>query len=298
MREKKLLIVYNPNAGHGKAGHSLAEVEDLCRQHELDADLRLTQEPGHATEMVEAVNFEDFSGVVAAGGDGTVFEVVNGCFRNRAGPVIPFGVLPVGTGNSFSRDLDLKTGQVREALERVARAKTRWVDVGHFHSGDDDYYFLNILGAGFVSDVTATAVRLKALGSASYTVGVVYQTAFLSTFGLELELDGEVINREATFLEISNSRYTADFLMAPAARIDDGLLDITILGRITRRRLLKLFPTVFRGEHTRYDEVETFTARSIRIATEHPKILTPDGEIIGSTPAEVRCLHRALEVFF
>lgn len=143
----------------------------------------------------------------------------------------------------------------------------------------------------------ATAVRLKALGSASYTVGVVYQTAFLSTFGLELELDGEVIKREATFLEISNSRYTADFLMAPAARIDDGLLDITILGRITRRRLLKLFPTVFRGEHTRYDEVETFTARSIRIATEHPKILTPDGEIIGSTPAEVRCLHRALEVF-
>jgi YegS/Rv2252/BmrU family lipid kinase len=297
MPEKKLLIVFNPNAGHGKAGRTLAEVEDLCRQHELDADLRLTQEPGHATEIVKAVDFEDFSGVVAAGGDGTVFEVVNGCFRNPAGPVIPFGVLPVGTGNSFARDLDLKTGQVREALDRVARAATRRVDVGNFQAGTDGYHFLNILGAGFVSDVTATAVRLKALGSASYTVGVVYQTAFLSTFGVELELDGKVINREATFVEISNSRYTADFLMAPAARIDDGLLDVTLVGRISRRRLLKLFPTVFRGEHIQYDEVETFTAQSIRIVTNVPKVLTPDGEIIGSTPAEVRCLHRALEVF-
>ena len=67
--------------------------------------------------------------------------------------------------------------------------------------------------------------------------------------------------------------------------------------RSSRWRLLRLFPTVFRGEHVRYDEVETFRARRITMVNEHPKILSPDGELIGETPAEVECLHRALEIF-
>ena len=138
---------------------------------------------------------------------------------------------------------------------------------------------------------------MKILGNGAYTLGVVYRTAFLDTFHLRLELDGRTIERDTTFVEISNSRYTADFLMAPDASVDDGLLDITLLGKISRRRLLRLFPSVFRGEHILYDEVETFTAHRITVVNEHPKALSPDGELIGATPAEVTCLHRALEVF-
>ena len=293
----KLLLVANPCAGHGRAGRLLAEVSDTCRDLGLEVDTRLTERPGHATEIIEAENLAPFDGVVATGGDGTVFEAVNGLFRNPAGPAVPFGVLPMGTGNSFSRDLGLERGQVREALELIAGGATRKVDVGLCHTGNRDLYYLNILGVGFVSDVTATAAKLKLLGNSSYTIGVVYRTAFLGTFGLELELDGNIIEREATFLEISNSRFTADFLMAPEAKIDDGLLDVTLLGRISRRRLLRLFPTVFRGEHLQYPEVETFTARSIKVVSDQPKILTPDGELIGTTPADVTCLHHALDVF-
>ena len=293
----KLLLVANPSAGHGRGGRLLTEIGNICRDLGLQVDTRLTERSGHATEIIEAEDLTRFGGIVATGGDGTVFEAVNGLFRNPAGPAIPFGVLPVGTGNSFSRDLGLERGQVRQALELVAGGATRKVDVGRCRTGNRDLYYLNILGLGFVSDVTATAARLKALGNASYTIGVVYRTAFLGTSRLELELDGKVIEREATFLEISNSRYTADFLMAPEAEIDDGLLDITLLGKISRRRLLRLFPTVFRGEHIRYPEVETFTARNIKIVSEQPKILSPDGELIGTTPAEVTCLHRALDVF-
>jgi diacylglycerol kinase (ATP) len=293
----KLLLVANPNAGHGRAGRLLTEISEICRDLGLEVDTRLTERPGHATEIIESENLNSFDGVIATGGDGTVFEAVNGLFRNPAGPAIPLGVLPMGTGNSFSRDLGLERGQVRQALELVARGATRKVDVGHCRTGDRDLYYLNILGLGFVSDVTATAAKLKLLGNASYTIGVVYRTVFLGTFGLELELDGDVIEREATFLEISNSRFTADFLMAPEAKIDDGLLDVTLLGKISRRRLLRLFPSVFRGEHVRYPEVETFTAQRIKVASDQPKILSPDGELIGTPPAEVRGHHRALLVF-
>jgi diacylglycerol kinase (ATP) len=275
----------------------LNEVQSVCRDLGLDVDIRLTERPGHATEIIEAEDLAPFDGVVATGGDGTVFEAVNGIFRNPAGPVVPFGVLPMGTGNSFSIDLGLERGDVRGALDLIANGATRKVDVGHCRTENRDLYYLNILGLGFVSDVTATAAKLKLLGNLSYTLGVIYRTAFLGTSRLELDIDGKVIEREATFLEISNSRYTADFLMAPEAQIDDGLLDVTLLGKISRRRLLRLFPTVFRGEHVQYPEVETFTARSIKVASDQPKILAPDGELVGTTPAEVTCLHQALDVF-
>jgi YegS/Rv2252/BmrU family lipid kinase len=292
-----VLLVYNPCAGHGRARRSLTEIEDLARKLGLKVETRLTDRRGHAAEIVRAADLEAFDGIIAAGGDGTVFETVNGLFRNPAGPAVPLGVIPMGTGNSFARDIGLRTGQARKALEIIAGGATRRVDVGRCRTGEHEYHYLNILGIGFVTDVTATASRLKILGSTAYTVGVVYRTAFLDTFRLRLELDGEVIERDTTFLEISNSRYTADFLMAPNASIDDGLLDVTLLGPISRRRLLRLFPTVFRGEHIRYDEVETFRARRITVVSEHPKILSPDGELIGETPAEVECLHQALEVF-
>ena len=293
----RLLLVYNSSAGHGRAARMLTEVGDICRELGLDIETRLTERPGHATEIIEAENLTSFDGVIAAGGDGSVFEAVNGIFRNPAGPAVPFGVLPMGTGNSFSRDLDLTRGDVRAALGLIAAGSTRKVDVGLCHTADCEFHYLNILGLGFVSDVTATAAKLKLLGNGSYTVGVVYRTAFLGTFRLELELDGKTIDREATFLEISNSRFTADFLMAPEARIDDGLLDVTLLGKISRRRLLRLFPTVFRGEHVGYPEVETFKARRIRVVSDQPKVLSPDGELVGETPAEITCLHKALDVF-
>jgi diacylglycerol kinase (ATP) len=275
----------------------MSEIGEVCRELGLAVDIRLTERPGHATEIVAAEELARFDGVAATGGDGTVFETLNGIFRNPAGPIVPFGVLPMGTGNSFSIDLGLKRGDVRGALELIGGGTTRKVDVGHCRTADRDLYYLNILGLGFVSDVTATAAKLKLLGNISYTLGVIYRTAFLGTSRLTLEIDGNVIERDATFLEISNSRYTADFLMAPEACIDDGLLDVTLLGKISRSRLLRLFPTVFRGEHVHYPEVETFKARNIKVLSDQPKILAPDGELVGSTPAEITCLHRALDVF-
>ena len=293
----KILLVYNPTAGHGKAGRAIPKIRSRCRDLGLEIETRLTEHKGHATEILESSPLDFYDGVVAAGGDGTVFESVSGLFRNPAGPAIRFGVLPMGTGNSFSRDLGLNSAHTSEALELISGGKTRKVDVGHCTTGGTEFHYLNILGFGFVTDVTAAASKLKILGNGAYTLGVVYRTAFLNTFPVRLELDDTIIERDATFVEISNSCYTADFLMAPGALIDDGLLDVTLLGAISRRRLLRLFPSVFRGEHVEHKEVETFRARRITFATEHPKILSPDGELVGTSPGEVRCLHRALTVF-
>ena len=261
-------------------------------------DLKITDYPEHGTEIVKNADFSQYDGLIAAVGDGTLFAVINGYYQNESPNRIQIGALRVGTGNAFARDLDLNSANWQEAIRIIGMNKPRKVDVGKFISHGQIYYFLNILGLGFVADVTETANKLKTLGNLSYSLGVLYRMLALKAFKLKIEIDGKILERENIFVEISNTTYTSNFYMAPNAKIDDGLLDITLLGKLSRIGLLKAFPKVFTGEHIHLKEVETFTARKIKIETIPPKVLTPDGELIGLTPIEVECLHQDVEVFW
>lgn len=294
----KVLLVYNPFAAHKRAKKILPEVESCFVDRCIEFDLRLTDYPEHAMEIVGSADFSQYDGIIAAGGDGTLFEVINGYYKNPDKGKIPLGVLPVGTGNAFARDMDMNVDRWEEAVEIIRLGKPRNVDVGVFHTHGQDYYFLNILGLGFVADVGKTAHKLKIFGNVSYTIGVFYQMVFLKIFKVTIEADGRTIEHDNIFVEISNTRYTSNFLMAPNAEIDDGLLDITLLGKATRRRLIKCFPKIFTGEHIHLEEVEHFKAKKITVKPEIPKVLAPDGELVGITPVEVECLHQDVPVFW
>lgn len=294
----KVLLVYNAYAGHGRAGKMLPQVEAALVEQGIEFDLQLTSYPGHGIEIVRGADLGQFDGLLAAGGDGTLFEVINGYYQNPSERKIPIGILPVGTGNAFARDLELTNENWKEAIKIIAARKTRKLDVGKYHTHGQDYYYLNILGLGFVADVTEIAHKLKLFGNFSYTLGVLYRTLFLSSDLLSLEIDGQKMERDCTFVEISNTRYTANFLMAPNARIDDGLLDVTLAKKLGRRRLLQSFPKIFTGEHIFMPEIETYQAKSIKIYSEKPKVLSPDGELIGITPVEIECLEKAVEVYW
>jgi diacylglycerol kinase (ATP) len=294
----KILLLFNPNAGHGYAGKILSQVEKALNDHNIEFDLQLTQYPGHGIEIIRNADLSVYDGLVAAGGDGTLFEVINGYFQNPAEVWIPIGILPVGTGNAFARDLELDRSNWIEAIKIIANQKTRKLDVGKFHANGQDFYYLNILGLGFVADVTKIAYKLKMFGNFSYTLGVLIRTIFLSADTLSIEIDGQNLEHECTFVEISNTRYTANFLMAPNAIIDDGLLDVTIARKLNRRRLLKCFPKIFTGEHVLMPEIETFQAKRIKIISKKAKVLSPDGELIGTTPVEIECLKQKIEVYW
>ncbi|MBU0712153.1 diacylglycerol kinase family lipid kinase [bacterium] len=294
----KVLLVYNPFAGHQRAQKILPEVEAYFQEKGIKFDLRTTDYHEHGIQIVAETDLSQYDGVVAAGGDGTLFEVINGYFRNESKKKIPLGVLPVGTGNAFARDLDLHNTHWKDAIDIIALQSPRKVDVGKFTTHGESYYFLNILGLGFVADVTEFAHKLKFLGNLSYTLGVLQKTIFLNSYPLTITIDGQEYQRENIFVEISNTRWTSNFLMAPSAEIDDGYLDVTLLGKLGRIKLLQSFPKIFTGEHIHIDEIETFKAKEITVETGIPKVLTPDGELLGITPIEVKCLHKAVEVFW
>ena len=192
----KILLIYNPNAGHGRSEKLLPDVKNYFKEKNIKIDVQLTERQGHGKQMVGEANLDAYDGLVAAGGDGTLFEVVNGLFQNKSKKRIPIGVLPTGTGNSFSIDLGLDKTKWKDAIDLVSLNKPRKVDVGYFKANNEEYYYLNILGLGFVSDVGKTAIGFKALGNLSYTIGVIYQTIFLKSHHVKIEYDGKVLEQE------------------------------------------------------------------------------------------------------
>lgn len=295
----KILIVFNPHAANKRALKILPLMKKRLDDMQISADIFMTKHRGHAIELTAQADFSLYDGIVAAGGDGTLFEVVNGYYKNKSVNRIPIGILPTGTGNAFARELGLLKTDWKKAIKIIAERKTKKIDVGRFTTNGQSHYFVNILGFGFVGDVNKTAQSFKWLGNFSYTLGVFYQILFLKPFKLTLKMGSKTIKRENIFTEISNTRYTGTtFLMAPQADITDGLLNITLLNKINRRGILKIFPTIFDGSHIKQKQVETFTAQHISLNATPVKVLTPDGELLGNTPIDVSCLKQDLEFFW
>ena len=294
----KLLIVFNPNAAHGRSVRKLQAIQAKFEDLGVQAEFRTTTHAGHGTELVAITDLSAYDGIIAAGGDGTLFEVLNGLYKHPRSARIPLGLLPIGTGNAFARDLQLKPSAWSEAIDLLKRGNTRQVDVGHVKSAEGSYYFLNIVGMGFSVDAGKSAQKLKFLGNAAYTLATLWQVLKLKSYPLLIDLDGRQISSDNVFITISNTRFTGThFLIAPDACIDDGLLDVTILEKLPRLRLLKLFPTIYEGGHVAYKEVLSYRASRINIQSPATMLLGPDGEFRGSSPAEITCLHKDLTIF-
>lgn len=291
-----LALIVNPHAGnkHGlKAAH---RVSGILNENGHEAHLLISEFPGNTIDIAESIDVDLFDGILAVGGDGTLFEVINGLLKNKKELKIPLGQIPVGTGNSFIKDLGVTTEE--DALKAVLSGNVREIDLGEFTYSGGSHFFVNLLGSGFVSNVAYRARKYKLFGALSYILGVLEELVVLKAVDIELNIDGTMIKRKAVFTEICNSRYTGgDMLMAPGAEIDDGLLDVVVLNRITRRKLLSLFPLLFKGEHVNDDALEVFRGREISLKSEKPLMLTPDGETFGDTPIEVKVHPGKIKMF-
>jgi len=293
----RLLLVFNPHAGAGRAAQLLSGVRSALESFAA-LDVLKTGGAGDATRQVAKADLSMYDGLIAAGGDGTLFEVLNGLYLHDKAQRIPLGLVPVGTGNAFSRDLGLLPGDWGKAVGLIRAGRLRQVDVGRVEMPSETWYFLNIVGAGLPVDAMNLAAQLKFLGNSAYTMAALWRVIKLKSYPLSIEIDGKTINQDSIFLEISNTRYTGtSFLMAPDAVLDDGLLDVTLLRRSSRLRLLRLFPTIYKGHHVRYAEIQTCKAQEIRITAPENLVLAPDGEIKGCTPATITCLPRDLQIF-
>jgi len=288
-------VIVNGAAGGGRGSARLAPHLDRLRDAGA-LEIRETTGPGHATALAREAAAAGSTAVVAAGGDGTLFEVVNGLLpKDGGGPAL--GIVPVGTGNSFVRDVGLADPAV--AIEAIVAGKTRLVDAMLLEDDDRVLYAINLVSLGFSATVGSLVNRrLKPLGVPGYALAVFATLASLRPFRLGFMLDEHPAEqRDVTLIAFCNSRYTGgNMMMAPAADPTDSWLDVVTIAPVTRLRLLRAFPHIFRGTHVQLPEVTTDRARRVSFAPMGMVDVIADGEVLGLELRSLEVLPGALEL--
>jgi len=294
----KILCIYNPKAGGGNSMNYLVDIKKYFEKYNIQAEIIFTEYPKHSTEIVQQADLSKYDGIAVAGGDGSFFNSLNGYMKRPDNPNIPMGVLPVGTGNSLSRDIAKVDSSLEDFVKILSQGNTMNLDLAEVKTKKETFYYANMMGFGFINDVVETASKLKFFKSFAYTLGVLYNTIKLNTFDLKMTVDGKELNLDNVFVIISNSKYTGgNYLIAPKAEINDGMLDLIILNRLSRINLLKIFPMIFDGSHVDTKFVDYIHAKNIKLEAKIPKVLAPDGEIYGEFPAEISCIPAGIKVF-
>ena len=292
------LIIANPVSGGRKGEKRLPEIERLLKNYNLNYDLKRTHYHRHAEKIIKNTDLSQYNGVALIGGDGTNFHVLNGLIKYHDNNNLPpVAVIPTGSGDSFALDLGIKN--YVDGIKAIAENKVKLVDVLSFTSENDLFYCVNMVGTGFVTEVTKIAAKFKFLKSLSYLVGVLYQIINLKSHKVELKVNNETISGQKCFIEFCNSKYTGGkMLMAPQAKIDDGYFDIIIASKFSRYALLKAFPKIFKGTHIALNKVRTIKAKTARLTTQKIETMLPDGEIFGKTPTDINILPKKLGYFY
>lgn len=293
----RIALIANPRSGGKNSEKRIDPIIRAFKSAGFGIALFVSRHHGHVMEIMRDIDPARFDAIIAMGGDGTNYQVLNGLLKYHPyESVPPLGIIPLGRGNSFARDLPIRT--VRESINAVIRKSTRPVDVCTFTQNDEIYYFVNLLGIGFVTDVARTASRYPLAGDLSYVIGVFHRVIRLPFHRMHLEIDGETIVQRNCFIEICNSRYTGGaMLMAPDARIDDGWFDVVILGPLTRWSLLKTFPKIFKGTHGENPAVRFARGKRAKIITTPEKNMLPDGECFGTTETTIGILPGHVRYF-
>ncbi|MBG0833067.1 diacylglycerol kinase [Planomonospora sp. ID67723] len=286
----EIAVLVNPAARGGRSRGLLAPALDRLRRGGAEVSVIVGDSPQDALERACTAVAERPDALVAFGGDGLVHLAVQAV----AGTDVPLGIIPAGTGNDIADALGLPKKDPLAAADVVLRGRVRTVDAARV--GQDEW-FASVLCCGFDSRVNERANRLSwPPGMAKYLVALVEELRSFTPIPFRIDLDGEVVEREAMLVAVGNTRsYGAGMRVCPDAVPDDGLLDVMILGAVPKGRFLRAFPSVYKGTHVGHPAVTITRAR--RVELQAPDVVAyADGERIGPTPLVCEAVPGALRV--
>ncbi|MEO7156064.1 MAG: diacylglycerol kinase family protein [Vicinamibacterales bacterium] len=297
----RALVVINPIAGPGRT-RTLGACVDLATAtlttHHYDADVRITEGPADAYRFSSEAANAKFDLVVAWGGDGTV----NGAASGVAGTGIPLAIIPGGSGNGLARDLLIPFDPVA-AMTLAATGGVREIDAGDLHGS----LFFNVAGIGFDARI---ADRLAAPGARRGLIGYVLATlgelrtyepgaySIHNAVDVEGKQLADILNHRALFIAVANSRqYGNGAQIAPAALLDDGMMELVVVEPQSGFSILKQVPAFFNGTLREGPGLLMRSAASMDISSAHPIRFHVDGEPrTGSESISLRTRRGALAV--
>ena len=291
----RVTVLTNPMAGHGNAPHAAERAVARFQELGIDVVEIVGRDAGHACEMVGQAVRDGTDAMVVVGGDGIIRLALQALARSG----IPLGIVPAGTGNDHAREYAIPTGDPAAAVDVIAAGHAETVDLGLVRGSDGtSTWFGTVAATGFDSLVSDRVNRMRwPHGRMRYNMAIVAELSRLRLLPFRLILDGErEIVTELTLAAFGNTRsYGGGMRICPDADHSDGLLDVTMVHTASRAKLIRLFPTVFKGTHIDLDEVTTDRARTITV--ESPGINAyADGDLVCPLPAEISAVPGALKV--
>jgi len=298
-------IIANPVADKGGSKKILPAVEKQLKAKGLHFDVVQTQHAWHAADLAQQAVAAGYDVVVAAGGDGTMNEVLNGLLLAKDAGLgsAALGVIPIGQGNDFCFSMGLPTNW-KAAIDVLAQGQPRLIDVGCVRGGlyPSGRFLGNGAGIGFDASVNIVSRSLKLTGFMSYLVAAL-KTLFLDfhTPKMEIILDNQTLVQETLMVSIMNGRRMGGgFLMTPQSLPDDGVFDICIANKVSPLRALTIIPSFFNGTQAAHRNVIHFH-RSQRVTVRALTDSLPchaDGEVISTRSPELslEIIPKAIEL--
>ncbi|OZU87690.1 diacylglycerol kinase [Virgibacillus indicus] len=290
---KKARIIYNPTSGREAFKKELPTVLEKFEIAGYETSTHATTCEGDAIKAAKTAVERKFDLVVAAGGDGTINEVINGLAEQEHRPRL--GIIPVGTTNDFARAL-LIPRDIKKAVDVILADQTMALDIGKVN----DIYFMNIAGGGKLTELTyEVPSKLKTvLGQLAYYMKGIEMLPSLKPIRARIEYDGNVIDEDIMLFLVSNTNSVGGFeKLAPDAKMDDGYFDLLILRKINLAEFIRIATLALRGAHLEDKNVIYAKAKSIKVSTDEKMQLNIDGEFGGLLPGEFTNLQQHIEFY-
>ncbi|WP_046175775.1 diacylglycerol kinase [Domibacillus indicus] len=290
---KRARIIYNPTSGRELFRKHLPEALEKLEKAGYETSAHATTGEGDATTAARTAAERKFDVVIAAGGDGTLNEVVNGLAGQDHRP--KFGVIPMGTTNDFARALHIPR-DIQGAIDIITAGETIPVDVGRMNSR----YFINIAGGGRLTELTyEVPSKLKTmLGQLAYYLKGIEMLPSIKPTDVRIEYDGQVFEGESLLFLIGLTNSVGGFeKLAPDSSVNDGLFTLIILKKTNLAEFIRIAGLALRGDHLNDPHVIYTKAKRIQVQSSDPMLINLDGELGGEIPADFENLYRHIEVF-
>ncbi len=286
----KVKIILNPMADMGNAWRIARDLRSITEQHG-GVDWSGTVYPGHAIELARQAGEQGYDMVIAMGGDGTVHEVVNGIMQvsEEKRPIL--GVVPAGSGNDFAHAVGVPQ-KADHALVCALEGKIAYVDLGLMvdEHGKKEY-FDNTLGIGFDTIVTIRSHQLPVVRGFLMYLTAVIQTILLNhnAIAMQIETENQKWEQKNLLLTVCNGpREGGGFLLAPQAKLDDGILHYAMIKSVSRPMMFRLIPEVMKGTHVNFKQVTMGSCKTMVVSADRPLYIHVDGEVYSGFGTNIR----------
>ncbi|WP_352418384.1 diacylglycerol kinase family protein [Proteiniborus sp.] len=272
----KILFIVNPIAGTDRAKKLIPLIEEKMDKTNIKYSIVTTTKPREATEITIKGLEDGFDSIVAVGGDGTINEVTMGIVQKGYGTL---GIIPGGTGNDLARSLNIPLDP-EEALYSLLSGTKRYIDFGRINGS----LFLNVASMGLDAEIVKRTEKIKKIvkSSFAYTISLIITLIVYKSKKLIIELDKETIEIDAMLTAVANGKYYGGGMkICPMALLDDGYFHVVVVRKVSKLKLLTLFPSVFKGTHVNLtDFVKVFKSKKVKLRFNKELLLNIDGEVV------------------